>query len=403
MTLRSLRRAIGVISQDPFLFSATVRDNIAFGVPGPRRGRRGKRRGWRRRTSSSPPAGRLRHDDRRARDHALRRPAAAGRDRAGARGRPAHPHPRRRDRLRRRDDRGAHPRRPGRGDEGPDDDRHRAPALDDRARGRDRRARPWADRRARDARRAARAEPGLPRDLRARAARAASRCPACEVSRPGPGQGASWRKDAPARNVASLPRAAAGSEAKDGARSARVRQAGGTRRGRERPGLLVRLARPYGLRTALAVCHLLFFTLVALAPPYLAKLAVDEGISRGDLERLTWIVVLFLVAGIGTLVLSSTQTYLTGWVGERVLADLRERLFAHLQRLSLGLLRAQPHRRHRQPDHERRRSPRPARHRRADEPRAEHASARRHGDRSLPARLAARAGNARRDPVDGAR
>jgi ATP-binding cassette subfamily B protein len=33
VTLRSLRRAIGVISQDPFLFSATVRDNITFGAP----------------------------------------------------------------------------------------------------------------------------------------------------------------------------------------------------------------------------------------------------------------------------------------------------------------------------------------------------------------------------------
>ena len=31
--LASLRRAIGVISQDPFLFSASVRENIAFGVP----------------------------------------------------------------------------------------------------------------------------------------------------------------------------------------------------------------------------------------------------------------------------------------------------------------------------------------------------------------------------------
>src|SRR6266404_6556389 len=33
VTLDSLRGAVGVISQDPFLFSASVRDNIAFGVP----------------------------------------------------------------------------------------------------------------------------------------------------------------------------------------------------------------------------------------------------------------------------------------------------------------------------------------------------------------------------------
>jgi ABC-type multidrug transport system fused ATPase/permease subunit len=33
VTLTSLRREVGVISQDPFLFSATVRENIAFGAP----------------------------------------------------------------------------------------------------------------------------------------------------------------------------------------------------------------------------------------------------------------------------------------------------------------------------------------------------------------------------------
>ena len=54
--------------------------------------------------------GRLRHGDRRARHHALGRPAPADRDRARARRRPAHPDPRRRDRVGRRDDRGADPR-----------------------------------------------------------------------------------------------------------------------------------------------------------------------------------------------------------------------------------------------------------------------------------------------------
>jgi ABC-type multidrug transport system fused ATPase/permease subunit len=33
LKLTSLRRAIGIVSQDPFLFSATVRENIAFGAP----------------------------------------------------------------------------------------------------------------------------------------------------------------------------------------------------------------------------------------------------------------------------------------------------------------------------------------------------------------------------------
>ena len=65
------------------------------------------------------------------------------------------------------------------------------------------------------------------------------------------------------------------------------------------------------------------------------------------------------------------------------------------------LLRAEPHRRDRQPHHERRRGARPARHRRRVEPRAEHAPARRDRDRPLPARLAPRPGDAPRPPADG--
>ena len=105
---------------------------------------------------------------------------------------------------------------------------------------------------------------------------------------------------------------------------------------RRRLKVLLRLALPYRARTAGAVLSLLGFTIVGLAPPYLAKLAVDHGIRTGDLHALTWIVIAFAAAGVLTLVLSSLQTYLTGWVGERALADLRDLIFSHLQRLSLG-------------------------------------------------------------------
>jgi ATP-binding cassette subfamily B protein len=108
------------------------------------------------------------------------------------------------------------------------------------------------------------------------------------------------------------------------------------RQTRRRLAMLARMATPYRGRTGLAIGTLLAYTLVALAPPYLAKLAVDRGLQHGDLNALTWIVALFLLAGAATFALSGLQTYFTGWVGERILADLRDRLFRHLQRLSLG-------------------------------------------------------------------
>jgi ABC-type multidrug transport system fused ATPase/permease subunit len=103
-----------------------------------------------------------------------------------------------------------------------------------------------------------------------------------------------------------------------------------------RVSTLARLTAPYKLRTTLAVASLLAATLTALVPPYLAKLAVDDGIRRQDLDALTGIVLLFVVAGLANLATSAAQTYFTGWTGERILADLRNKLFRHLQKLSLG-------------------------------------------------------------------
>jgi ATP-binding cassette subfamily B protein len=105
---------------------------------------------------------------------------------------------------------------------------------------------------------------------------------------------------------------------------------------RRRLLVLFRLARPYRSRAILAVVTLVAFTIVALLPPYLAKLAVDDGIVAGDLRTLSIVVAAFLAAGLATFALSAAQTYFTGWVGERSLADLRIGLFRHLQRLSLG-------------------------------------------------------------------
>jgi ABC-type multidrug transport system fused ATPase/permease subunit len=113
----------------------------------------------------------------------------------------------------------------------------------------------------------------------------------------------------------------------------RWRATGG--RGRKLRGLLV-LLRPYRGRTALMFVSLVLGTAAALAPPPLAKLAIDEGIVPHNLSTLTLVVLAFLFSALVYWGATYVQTYLVGWVGQRVLQDLRIQLFAHLQTLSVA-------------------------------------------------------------------
>ncbi|MGH2998122.1 MAG: ABC transporter ATP-binding protein, partial [Gaiellaceae bacterium] len=101
-------------------------------------------------------------------------------------------------------------------------------------------------------------------------------------------------------------------------------------------GTLWRLTKPYRGRTFFSVFSLLTATAAALAPPYLAKYALDDAINGHTGTRLELVVGIFVVAGLAGWGMTYVETYFTGWVGERILADLRNQLFGHLQRLSLG-------------------------------------------------------------------
>jgi ABC-type multidrug transport system fused ATPase/permease subunit len=99
---------------------------------------------------------------------------------------------------------------------------------------------------------------------------------------------------------------------------------------------MLSLLRPYRARVALMFVALVAATGAALAPPYLAGKAVDAGIQAEDISALTVIVVAFLATAVVYGVATYAQTYLVGWVGQRALQDLRERIFTHLQAMSIG-------------------------------------------------------------------
>ncbi|HEY6398922.1 MAG TPA: ABC transporter transmembrane domain-containing protein, partial [Solirubrobacteraceae bacterium] len=113
----------------------------------------------------------------------------------------------------------------------------------------------------------------------------------------------------------------------------RLQETGG--RGRKLRGLAKLLA-PYKLRVAAMFIALVTATATALAPAPLAKLAIDDGILRHDVDALDLVVAGFLLSAVLYAIASYAQTYLVGWVGQRALQDLRLQLFAHLQRLSIG-------------------------------------------------------------------
>jgi len=99
---------------------------------------------------------------------------------------------------------------------------------------------------------------------------------------------------------------------------------------------LLSLLRPYRTQVILMVVALLIATAAALAPPYLAGRAIDDGIQAGDEGALTVIVAVFVASVAIYWGASYAQTYLVGWVGQRALQDLRERIYRHLQAMSIG-------------------------------------------------------------------
>jgi ABC-type multidrug transport system fused ATPase/permease subunit len=113
----------------------------------------------------------------------------------------------------------------------------------------------------------------------------------------------------------------------------RLRATGG--RGRKLRGL-VALLTPYRRRIALMFLALTAATAASLAPPPLAKLAIDDGIVPGDVGKLNLVVAAFVASALVYWGASYAQTYLVGWVGQRALQDLRLRIFAHLQSQPVG-------------------------------------------------------------------
>lgn len=105
---------------------------------------------------------------------------------------------------------------------------------------------------------------------------------------------------------------------------------------------LLGFLRPYRRHTALALLLLLLQSGFALVGPRLTERALDAAIPRHDVALLGLLAGLYLGVLFLELVVEYGGALLTTWIGQRVMYDLRMRIFEHLQRLSISFYDRNP-------------------------------------------------------------
>ncbi len=104
--------------------------------------------------------------------------------------------------------------------------------------------------------------------------------------------------------------------------------------------LLTSLLAPHLRQVFTTIGVITIYNLCAVAGPVLVKMAIDDGIPRlrdgHDATHLFFIVGAFVVAAATAGITDYTFTKMTGAIGQKILFDLRGRLFDHFQKLSIS-------------------------------------------------------------------
>ncbi len=113
---------------------------------------------------------------------------------------------------------------------------------------------------------------------------------------------------------------------------------------RERRGRTVRriaaFFRPYRIEVGVVTFAILATSLIGLVNPYLLKLLIDDVIVGHRYDRLNLYVGLMIVLPVVSGLIGVGQSYLNNLIGQSVMQDLRNALYAHLQRMPLRFFTA---------------------------------------------------------------
>jgi ATP-binding cassette subfamily B protein len=107
-------------------------------------------------------------------------------------------------------------------------------------------------------------------------------------------------------------------------------------------GNMASLLRPWRIRVTGVALFVLAAASFELVPPFIVRVIVDDHLVVGRSTGLLFLAVLYLGASAAVQVMTFLYSYLAATVAQSVLSDLRVRVFAHLQRTSIGRLDRMP-------------------------------------------------------------
>jgi ATP-binding cassette subfamily B multidrug efflux pump len=99
---------------------------------------------------------------------------------------------------------------------------------------------------------------------------------------------------------------------------------------------LTEFIRPYTWKLILSAVLMLLASAASVAGPYFVKIAIDSGLNARDMAVLRYTILAYLAVSIVQWVGTYYRVNIMAWVGQSIIYDLRKKLFAHLQELSLG-------------------------------------------------------------------
>ena len=92
---------------------------------------------------------------------------------------------------------------------------------------------------------------------------------------------------------------------------------------------------PYKFQVVLVLIAIILTTVLGLVNPLLIRYVFDDAIGKGNLKLLIILVIIMIVTPIVTGVIGVGQSYLNNVIGQRVMRDFRNKLYHHLQSMSM--------------------------------------------------------------------